>query len=159
MKKFLSAVCIIALTVIAAVVFTGCDPIKPQHIFSSNTEVTLPKYEFVTKIDTRGDFLGDGELVYIFQFNEENGKTLETRVQAAEHWQPLPMTETLNYLVYEHFDGEIPRVQTGYYFFYDQQNESYTVPEDFIEQSYSYDFVIGMYDSQSRTAYYYEQHT
>lgn len=155
MKKILRAV-IIAAACAATATLAGCSS-KPSSVFALNTGVKLPEYESVTTVDTRGGFHGDGELNYEFYLSEENGATFETRVQSAKHWQALPMTATLDRLVYEHFKSNIPRIENGYYYFYDEQHKTHE--DTRVEGSFSYDFVVGIYDKQTSTVYYYEQHT
>ena len=155
MKKLLTAGCFLPL--IAVFALTGCGT-SPYTVFKNATGVAVPECGAVSTIDTTGWF-GDGELVYTFHLDEENGTVFETRVQTAAHWHSLPMSATLEELVYEHFHRVIPRVESGYYFFYDEQNKRYSVPDNYFEQSYSYDFVIGLYDTETLTVYYYEQHT
>lgn len=154
MKRALKALCLIPLAAVLAL--AGCDT-SPRRVFKRATGVELPQFVQTTTIDTRGGFHGDGELIYTFYIAEEDERAVKYEVQTAEHWSPLPMSATLNRVVYEHFGGKIPRVADGYYFFYDEQHGTYS--DDKIENAYSYDFVIGMYDSRSRIAYYYEQHT
>ena len=156
MKKALRAA-VAAIALSAAVAFAGCK-VSPYSTFKRATGVAVPECGGVTTIDTTG-WNGDGELVYHFYLDEENGQKFENTVASAEHWQSLPMTATLDELVYEHFDGVIPRVESGYYFFYDEQRKAHEAAENIIEISSSFDFVIGMYDTESRTVYYYEQHT
>lgn len=157
MKKFFTRACIFALTAAAAVIFAGCE-IRPDRLFYKQTGIDLPRHSVISFMVTTGWF-GDGEIIYIFQFDEENGQAMKNKVVNAEHWQPLPFSQTLDALVYQTFGGKIPRVESGYYFFFDEQNKRYYVPDDYIENSYSFDFVLCLYDDGSNTAYYYEQHT
>lgn len=145
------------MPLIAVIAIAGCST-SPYEVFKKATGVAVPECCSVTTIDTRGGFHGDGELIYQFHLDEKNGQAFESTVKTAEHWQSLPMTATLDELVYEHFNSKIPRAENGYYFFYDQQNNSHSVPDGYLK-SYSYDFVVGMYDTETLTVYYYEQHT
>ncbi len=155
MKTLLKTACVAAVCT-ATFALAGCQA-SPRTVFKKNTGVKLPEYNFVSTVDTQGGPHGDGELVYTFDFSRENGDVLEERIKAASHWQPLPLTYTLDRLVYEHFDVGLPRVENGYYFFYDEQHDTYE--DKYVEGLYSYDFVVAMYDSDNHTAYYYEQHT
>ncbi len=155
MKKLIKAAAVASATVICAA-FAGCQS-SPRAVFKLNTGVKLPEYNYVTTVDTRGGFHGDGELIYTFDFSQEDGNALKEKFEAASHWQPLPLTKTLDRLVYEHFEAGLPHVDNGYYFFYDEQNETHE--DTRVEGGYSYDFVVAMYDSDNHTVYYYEQHT
>ncbi|MDE6558008.1 MAG: hypothetical protein K2K39_02765 [Clostridia bacterium] len=156
MKKVLCAA-VAAVALSAAVAFAWC-AVSTYSTFKKATGVAVPECGGVTTIDTTG-WNGDGELIYQFYLDKEKGQKFEDTVKQAEHWQSLPMTATLDELVYEHFDGVIPRVENGYYFFYDEQRKTHEAAENIVEISSSYDFIIGMYDTESRTVYYYEQHT
>ncbi|MDE7076928.1 MAG: hypothetical protein K2O62_06365 [Clostridia bacterium] len=154
MEKFLRAT-VASLALFIGVAFAGCAA-SPYSTFKKNTGIAVPECGAVSTTDTTGWF-GDGELIYTFCLDEDGGRTFENKVTTAKHWQSLPMTETLDRVVYEHFGGKIPRIENGYYFFYDEQHKTHADNE--VENSNSYDFVIGMYDSENRTVYYYEQHT
>lgn len=156
MKNFFK-IAVSAVLITATAAFAGCK-VSPKKVFERATGATLPECGLITTIDSTG-WMGDGELVYIFHFEEEDGKVLEETLKTAENWSPLPMSATLDHLVYEHFEGAIPRAESGYYFFYDEQRDVYSPIENIEEDSYSYDFVIGMYNGETHTAYYYEQHT
>ena len=156
MKKFLKA-CISAVLLPLCFLFAGCK-IKPQNVFYKNTGVKLPTYEYDTVVDTTG-FFGDGALIYTFKFNDENAQELLSALESAEHWSRLPMNETVDYMLYEFSDSGLPRVQTGYYFFYDEQRKSYSPVEDYIESSYSFDYIVALFDSKERVMYYFEMHT
>lgn len=159
MKGFIKAVCLTAVTAISAAALSGCKvAATPERIFKSASGVALPVCDAVTTVDTTG-FMGDGEKMFIFSYGDEEKPELEEKFSVAENWLPLPLTDDLAHLLYEHFDCGIPRIDNGYYLFYDEQNKAYTLPPDYEETSYSYDFVFCAYDRQSTTVYYFEQHT
>lgn len=154
MKKNLRALCLL-LPTIALLALAGCSS-SPKDTFKRVTGVELPSDVLTTTVDTRG-FFGDGELIYTFDMTEEGGRETEEQIKNARHWLPLPMTATLEELVYSRFQGNIPRVANGYYFFYDQQHKTHE--DNLVDKSYSYDFVICTYDTDNFVARYYEQHT
>lgn len=135
----------------------GCAD-SPSKVFKKKTGVKLPAGVKATTVDTT-EFFGDGELIYTFYVSKDDADAFKTTVSTTSHWQPLPLSKEVEELVYEHFTSFSARAEDGYYFFYDEQNKSYTLPEDYAETSYSYDFVFGLYDSAEHVAYYYEQHT
>ena len=159
MKRAFKAVCAGAVAVVASVAaaaFAGCNA-SPHKTFKKATGVAVPECGGVTVIDTRGGFHGDGELIYTFYLDEDGGRQFESKVKSAVGWRSLPMSETLDELVYEHFNGKIPRAEKGYYFFYDEQHKTYGDGE--VLNAFSYDFTVGMFDTETQTVYYYEQHT
>lgn len=148
---------IFAALAVAAFTAPGCLNASPKTVFGKITGIDLPDYECVAETDTRGGFHGDGELIYIFRFNQENGRIAEEKICGSAEWSPLPMDGVLYGLVYEHFEGNVPHVLNGYYFFYDFKHKTYDAGE--VENDYSYDFAVGLFDSSENIAYYYEQHT
>ncbi len=154
MKKYLKAFCLLLPTIVL-LALAGCSS-SPKDTFKRVTGVELPSDVQTTAVDTRG-FFGDGELIYTFDMTEEDGRATEEQIKNARYWLPLPMTKTLDELVYTLFKGNIPRVTNGYYFFYDQQHKTHE--DNLVGKSYSYDFVICTYDTDNFVAKYYEQHT
>ena len=97
MKKLLRAT-VAAAIIIAAVAFAGCGT-SPYSTFKKNTGVAVPECGSVSISDTTG-WNGDGELIYSFYLDEAGGQTFENSVKSAAHWQSLPMTATIDELVY-----------------------------------------------------------
>lgn len=149
---------------IAAIVFclpfalSACST-NPRKVFEKNTGVKIPSNVHATTIDTTDGPFGDGEILYTFYLNKGDENAFETAVTSAAHWLPLPLTREIETLVYEHFSVFSARAEHGYYFFRDEQNDKYYLPENYEETFYSYDFVFALYDSAESVAYYYEQHT
>ena len=98
---------------------------------------------------------------------------MEKSLQGAQGWHALPMDNDARYLLYGTEGGEeaqdgayisvnpyltgkdggplLPQVEEGYWFFYDEQTESYTAQG--VRERPSQNFTAAVYDSQSRTLY------
>ena len=157
MKKFTKAFLCAAAVVCISATFTGCFTSSPQAVFRKKTGIAVPQYGAVTTIDTTG-FFGDGELIYQFYLDEADGQTFENRAKDAVHWQSLPMDTKISNLVYDYCNAGLPKLENGYYFFYDEHTGEHCFNEQ-PDEDYSHDYVLGMYDSQSYTVYYYEFHS
>lgn len=155
-KTTMAAVAAIAFCLPFAL--SGCTT-NPRTVFRKNTGVKLPENVTAAAIDTTDGPFGDGELIYTFQLSKGDAQSFETAASSAPHWLPLPLTEEIETLVYEHFKHFSAKAEYGYYFFHDEQNDRYYLPENYEETSYFYDFVFALYDGAEGVAYYYEQHT
>ena len=98
---------------------------------------------------------------------------LEESLQTAQGWHALPLDNDVRYLLYgtegveETSDGAFlsaspyltgedgaplfPPVEEGYWFFYDEQTESYTAQG--VRERPSQNFTAAVYDSQTKTLY------
>lgn len=115
----------------------------------------------VSSFNDYGGFHGDG-VRYEVRIFEENSLLKEIEVNPL--WNPLPLTENLEILIYgKAFSGgrigpylssavEFPKVENGYYFFYDEQSESYDDGDVLSRGSYNYVFAI--YDTDDDTMYF-----
>jgi len=118
----------------------------------------------VQSFDDHSGFQGDGTMFAAFSFEDDE---LEKRISAPGGWKVLPLTDELTTLVYGTrtetaatgpFIGiTMPKVEEGYYFFYDRLNESDT--EDLVLTRGSYNYTIAIYDSATDTLYYCEYDT
>ena len=106
-------------------------------------------------------------------FSPEDAAEFEESLQTAQGWHALPLDNDVRYLLYgtegmeEAQDGAyisvnpyltgkdggplFPQVEEGYWFFCDDQTESYTAQG--VMERPSQNFTAAVYDSQSRTLY------
>lgn len=123
--------------------------------------------------DGHGGFHGDGTAYWEIAFSPEEAAEFEESLQTAQGWHALPLDNDVRYLLYgtegveETSDGAFlsaspyltgkdggplfPQVEEGYWFFYDEQTESYTAQG--VRERPSQNFTAAVYDSQSRTLY------
>lgn len=168
MKKLLLIANICAVLFILA--FTGCAKKTPQQIVLKKTGLSkLPSSEVTFYYESHGWF-GDGATGIILTFTEEGGEKLSNILSEDIRWTPLPMNDIIYAILYGgpygEFDSvdfnsviEVPQIDEGYYFFYDEQTEKYRPRADYITNSWSMNFRIAVFDSQNYKMYYYELDT
>ena len=114
--------------------------------------------------DTHDGFLGDGDYFAKLTCSEKEEKEIKTK------WKILPISSELQKVldmkkcdndgcksVFEKYS--IPNITNGYYYFYDRHSESKDNSEKEINKRSSYNFSIGIYDSDNDILYYYELDT
>lgn len=117
--------------------------------------------ELVSHEDTHGGMGNDGNTFSVVSFPD--GRCLR-RVEGS--WKPLPLTENLRMLLYggesrspwlSGVDGEnpLPVIENGYYTFRDRHAEAADPYSDFeIFRRASFNFTVGLYDTDTGTLYY-----
>lgn len=160
--KYFAAVCLAAVAAVA--LLGGCGKRSAKQIFLSKTGLkAIPDYEYVTTVETHGGFHGDGETYYSFVYSEENGGKLFNQLSENKLWRKTPLDATVKLLACgsDEYSSvfNIPDVQNGYYFFYDEQTKSFAPPAGYMENSYSYNFRIAVYDADNYVLYYCELDT
>ena len=110
--------------------------------------------------DTHGGFLGDGDTFAVVQLTEEQALDAESMMAYGEPWwHPLPLTEELTRVLWGDAPlcRDVPEVENGWYYFYDAQGHPYI--EESIFSRFSFNFVLAVYDAESRMIYYYKLDT
>lgn len=119
--------------------------------------VDLSGAAVIEEEDTHGGWLGDGYHWVVMEFEEDISEDLAE----TGGWKELPLTENLEKAMAHHSNfPDWLDPSEGYYFFRDDHSES-TDPTDDSElfDRYSYNYVLAIYDSQTRTLYYNETDT
>ena len=137
------------------------------NYISKILELNLEDCKIEEDKDTHGGFLGDGEYF---------AKIICTNKQESEiksKWNELPLSpelqEAMNIIRYDGNGGNnvydkynIPNIEDGYYCFVDRHSEAVLKDnkndEDLNKRS-SYNFTVGIYDSENKILYYYELDT
>ena len=150
-------------------------PIVILVLISSFTELSHPEYvqklsgldisgsTIVSVEDTHGGFHGDGDLVVIFDCAE----IAESVAAQMTEWKPLPMTASLQNLLYgggiQTGIAEqvgIPEVTNGFYFFWDRHSESQDpTDESKLNDRHSWNFTVLLYDAENVLLYLFELDT
>lgn len=162
MKKILTAIFAMML------VFSGCSPIQDGlGGMSAVLGVDLSSAQIKKQLDDHGGFHGDGSSYWELSFSAEEGAALEKSIQQTEGWRALPVSEEGEILLYGSDgvgpylkwkeQGMFPKVETGYWFFYDRQTKSYETTD--VASRGAYNFTAALYDSQTYTLYYGELDT
>jgi len=106
----------------------------------------------VEEVDTHGGFHGDGTYCLILDCSENREKALEI----VQDWNSLPLTDTLESLLYKSTSDEItvPKIENGYYIFIDRSSESVDRTDDSeVLRRYSVNVSFAVYDLDTDRLY------
>ena len=132
---------------------------------SNNIEIDINKCKIVYENDTHGGFLGDGEYFTRIICSDKIDSEIKTK------WTILPLDEEVTKVlnietcddsscknVFERYS--ISSIENGYYYFLDRHTESKDNKSlEQLNQRSSYNFSLGIYDSDKKIVYYYELDT
>lgn len=141
-------------------------PIKTNEYIQKEIGLDISSCNILKDEDTHGGFLGDG--TYFLIANCSNNK--ENILSQISHWKNFPLTQKLEWVVYgyekdgveiaKHIPESIPRIENGYYYFYDRQDD---VKDPFNEEKFfdraSYNYTLVLYDKDTNLFYYFELDT
>lgn len=153
-----------------AVILMGCflrtgggDDYWQRHI-SESLQADVSAGTVVSSYDDHSGFQGDGTGYAVLSFEDD---ILEQGIAAPGGWHSLPLTDNLQTLIYGTrtetqatgpFIGvTVPKVETGYWYFYDRQGETNDDSEVLNRNSYNYTFAL--YDAETDLLYYCEYDT
>ena len=124
-------------------------------------------FTVVDEADTHGGFHGDGSYYLILDCSENKEKAAE--ILDGGDWKELPLSENLQLIMYGGErdgitygfnlaeDAKIPEIENGYYYFYNRHsNVSNKSDDSELFDTMSFNFSIGMYDSDTDMMYYFE---
>ena len=119
----------------------------------------------ISKGDDHGGFHGDGERYIEFEFEDD---TFEDTIKEDNTWHTLAVKDdTVTALLYgletpemtygPYLEYNMPKVEKGYYFFYDRHSESKDPfdSSEVLERS-SLNFTVAVYDAEVDKLYYVE---
>lgn len=144
----------------------ACGSQEPQKIISSELGLDVSGGEEISNSDTHGGFHGDGTTYIAFEFSDD--KVLE-QIRESAQWKAFPLDNTVRTLIYGTTDeansigpyvsdGEgnalIPDIQDGYYLLIDRHGESDKASEEDILHRASFNFTLGIYDSNTKILYF-----
>ena len=154
MKRFFTVFLAGALALLCA----GC--VGSRDSLPGTLRVTLTDSTLSEHWDEHG-CMGDGTQYWKVELSPTDAAALEQTAQTGEGWHALPVNEDGEVLLYGRElagpyltgkDGKalLPRVEEGYWFFWDDQTHS---PETDVRGRGSYNFTAAVYDAQTRTLY------
>lgn len=155
MKK---AVAIICAIIIFAFSLIGCGD---KDTVAYNLKLNVSSGEVAESFDTHVGFNGDGATFAKIKFSDDSALA---QIENNNVWTPLPSDETVQALLYGDYSGFvcdengnslIPEIKNGYSMLIDKQDKSLT---NMLERA-SLNFVLGVYDTDTNTLYYYELDT
>ena len=139
---------------------------------SEELGIDVSKGREISNYDSHGGFHGDGTTCIVFEFDE--GTVLE-EVKSNPAWKAFPLDETVQTLVYGTADenGQIgpyltkdserdelftellvPEIRNGYYLLVDRQEEPGMAAGADILHRGSFNFTLGLYDTDTDTLYF-----
>ena len=145
MKK---AVVIICTIVIFAFSLIGCGD---KDTVAYNLKLNVSSGEVAESFDTHGGFNGDGATFAKIKFSDDSALA---QIENNNVWTPLPSDETVQALLYGDYSGFVCD-ENGNSMLIDKQDKSLT---NMLERA-SLNFVLGVYDTDTNTLYYYELDT
>lgn len=162
MKKHLFLTWILLTAVLS---MTACGAKGTQEMVLDALSLDVSSGSEVSNVDTHSGN-GDGTSCLVIRFEDD---TVLTEIQENEEWKPFPLDETVQALVYGVEDGTskygpyltdddgeplVPEIQNGYYVLIDRQTENGKAPEADILHRYSFNFDLGLYDTDTNTLYF-----
>lgn len=157
---------LLILFLILSMLLGGCGSSDIRVEISEILRTGVSTGEILTEMDTHGGFHGDGENYVVLQFPDADS----FQIPESGFWHELPLSDNLHTFLYEYthytqvwdaVGGElIPRIESGYYFFYDRNSDnlSHFGDEELLSRG-SYNFILAVYDPANLTLYYYELDT
>lgn len=150
MKKTALFVCILIMIFISAYCIT--ESFTYDYFgFSKND------FEIIEELDTHGGFHGDGSYYLTLDCSANKEKALEN----ISDWHQLPLSDNLEFIMYGGYHlaekAKIPKIENGYYRFYDRHSESNNRNDDSeLLERHSYNFSFAIYDTDTNKFYYFE---
>ena len=154
----------------AAVVLMGCflrigdGADYWQRNISETLGIDASEGTVVSSYDDHSGFHGDGTSYAVLSFEDE---ILEQGIAAPGGWKKQPLDHNLETLIYgtrtetkatgPYIGITFPRVEEGYWYFYDRQGETYE--DDLVLTRGSYNYIFAVYDICSDKLYYCEYDT
>lgn len=159
MKKWMAFCLLLSLLMLCA-----CSKQSEESYFG----FTKNDFTVVAEFDTHGGFHGDG----LYYLHLDCFKERERALELVSDWTALPLTDSLSLGLYGgEKDGiaygfnfaaqaNIPAVKNGYYLFTDRHPQSTDPADDTaLFDRGSYNFSLGIYDSDTDMFYYMELDT
>lgn len=165
------------LIIIAALIFcfSGCAKTGLKDDIAKPLGIDISSAEVISEEDDHGGFHGDGTTFISFDCS---GTDIADQINADGNWMAFPLDDTVRALVYgvEMQDGDseiqigpyltdedgnplIPEVENGYYLLIDEQAEEGKATGADILHRASFNFKLGIYDSDADILYYFELDT
>lgn len=142
----------------------ACGSQEPQEIVSEALGVDASTGSTMSSMDTHSGN-GDGTSFVVLHFD---GDEMIKQIKADAAWQPFPLDETVQTLVYGVSDATssigpfltdedgkalVPEIANGYYRLIDRQvEEDQATGADILNRA-SFNFTVGLYDTDTNTLY------
>lgn len=116
--------------------------------------VDLRGGDIIFSEDTHGGIHYDGRSLIKVRYSDAS--TAE-KIAASDKWRALPFSDNLETFVYQYYnsDSQIPKIENGYYYFYDRHNDSKDRYSDAdLLNRPSFNLTFAVYDADSQTLYF-----
>ena len=157
-KLFYATSVIVAFTLF----LTACSSEHQQNQIEKELNIDVSNGREISQSDDHGGFHNDGTSCIVYRFSDDS---VLNQIRKDNSWKAFPMDETVTALVYGTTDESssvgpylkddggntlVPEIQNGYYVLIDRQmNEE----EDVLHRA-SFNFTIGIYDTDTDTLYF-----
>lgn len=143
---------------------SACGSPEPQEIVSEALGVDASSGSAMSTMDTHSGN-GDGISFVVLHYD---GNEMIKQIKADAAWQPFPLDETVQTLVYGVSDATssigpfltdedgkalVSEIENGYYRLIDRQVEEDTATGADILNRASFNFTVGLYDTDTNTLY------
>lgn len=160
LKKIFSVILMISLFTL-----TACGTKTIQDTVSEELGIDISSSEEISNYDTHSGN-GDGVSCVVFSFKND---TIVEKIEANPSWKSFPLNETVETLVYgvsdetssvgpylNDNDGNalVPEIQNGYYLLIDRQVEKGKASGADILHRHSFNFTLGLFDTDTNTLYF-----
>ena len=154
----------IGIVLVFVLSLAACGSQEPQEMASEALGVDASTGSTMFSMDTHSGN-GDGTSCVVLHFD---GNEMIKQIKADANWQPFPLDETVKTLVYgvsdetgsigpflTDEDGEtlVPEIENGYYRLIDRHTEQDTATGADILNRGSFNFTVGLYDTDTNTLY------
>ena len=150
MKKFF----VIPICFLVAICFIGCQSETTMiEMITDEIGIEIGTGEEIINYSSEETFLGDGEVLYGFQFSNQD---VENQIKNNSRWKQLPVNSTLDAILKKSdYEVYIPEITNGYYFFMDRHREAIDCyDESEVLNRNSRNYTMAIYDSDTATLYY-----
>lgn len=159
MKKI---ILLVGSLLIFAFLLTACGPQETQNIISNDLGIDVSSGNEISNSDTHGGFHGDGTTYIALSFSDNN---VLDQIKASAQWEYFPLDRTVKTLIYGISDETsgigpflndgngnplVPEIRNGYYLLIDRHTGKGT---DILNRG-SFNFTLGLYDTDTDTLYY-----
>lgn len=163
MKKLIKSISLIlAISAISVAILFCIFEIIENKFDTLKGEFYINKkdYEVIEMFDNHGGFHGDGHSLLVLDCSKNKEKILSI----VDKWEKVPMSKNIYEMMYGGrlpLFNTIPKIENGYYKFYDRHpeaSENRNSDEDLLAR-YSYNFSVAVYDVDNNIFYYFELDT
>ncbi len=161
------------ISIFALASLCGCTTNTTQ-IVSNGLGINVSGGEEISYTDDHGGFHGDGTTFIALRFSDDE---VLDEIRESGEWNAFPLDETVEALIYgteyvsedgkewsqngpyvtdDDFNPLFPEVENGYYRLIDRYDPSSDEAESDILDRYSFNFTLGIYDTDTDILYYCE---